>query len=154
MREALGPPDALERCARYAVALAHGERGMIRIYHTSDLHDQRGIVAPLRALRERAAGIALRLRRLAARQPNRVPSQRADRRRDRRAPATMRKRSETASFTISFGLLRARARECATRSSARTCSIPKDARCPFCRSLAFEAADENGRRYACTSSGS
>ncbi|MBV8489193.1 MAG: hypothetical protein JO199_01595 [Candidatus Eremiobacteraeota bacterium] len=30
---------------------------MIRIYHTSDLHDRRGIVAPLRALRERRPGL-------------------------------------------------------------------------------------------------
>jgi 2',3'-cyclic-nucleotide 2'-phosphodiesterase (5'-nucleotidase family) len=30
---------------------------MIRIYHTSDLHDHRGIVAPLRALRERRPGL-------------------------------------------------------------------------------------------------
>ncbi len=30
---------------------------MIRIYHTSDLHDHRGIVAPLRALRETQPGL-------------------------------------------------------------------------------------------------
>lgn len=30
---------------------------MIRTYHTSDLHDRRGIVAPLRALRERRPGL-------------------------------------------------------------------------------------------------
>ena len=30
---------------------------MIRIYHTSDLHNRGGIVAPLRALRERAPGV-------------------------------------------------------------------------------------------------
>jgi len=30
---------------------------MIRIYHTSDLHDHRGIVAPLQALRERQPGL-------------------------------------------------------------------------------------------------
>ncbi|MBV8372418.1 MAG: hypothetical protein JOY69_04090, partial [Candidatus Eremiobacteraeota bacterium] len=30
---------------------------MIRIYHTSDLHDRRGIVPRLRALRERAPGL-------------------------------------------------------------------------------------------------
>lgn len=30
---------------------------MIRIYHTSDLHDRRGFAAPLRAMRERAPGL-------------------------------------------------------------------------------------------------
>jgi 2',3'-cyclic-nucleotide 2'-phosphodiesterase (5'-nucleotidase family) len=30
---------------------------MLRIYHTSDLHDHRGIAAPLRALREREPGL-------------------------------------------------------------------------------------------------
>lgn len=30
---------------------------MLRIYHTSDLHDRRGIVAPLRSLREREPGL-------------------------------------------------------------------------------------------------
>ena len=30
---------------------------MIRVYHTSDLHDRRGIVSPLRALRERDPGV-------------------------------------------------------------------------------------------------
>ena len=29
----------------------------MRIYHTSDLHDHRGIVEPLRALRARAPGL-------------------------------------------------------------------------------------------------
>ena len=32
---------------------------MLRIYHTSDLHDHRGIAAPLRALREREPGLLL-----------------------------------------------------------------------------------------------
>jgi 2',3'-cyclic-nucleotide 2'-phosphodiesterase (5'-nucleotidase family) len=30
---------------------------MLRVYHTSDLHDHRGIVAPLRALRDREPGL-------------------------------------------------------------------------------------------------
>ena len=46
MREALGPVDALQRCAAYAVDLARGTR-VISIYHTSDLHDHRGIAAPV-----------------------------------------------------------------------------------------------------------
>ena len=58
-RDARGARPA--RCARTLRALRGRaracERGMIRIYHTSDLHDRRGIVAPLRALREERPGL-------------------------------------------------------------------------------------------------
>ena len=71
---ALGPPDALE--THRAVCRRAGARSarqpMMRIYHTSDLHDQRGFAPRLRALRDGAAGPALRLRRLAARQSDDV----------------------------------------------------------------------------------
>ena len=56
MRQALGPTDALERCADYAVELARAI-GMIRIYHTSDLHNRRGIAAPLRRMRAQHPGL-------------------------------------------------------------------------------------------------
>ncbi len=76
LRAALGPADALQRCAQYAVEVARTL--VIRIYHTSDLHDHRGIAAPLRRLRDGAPGPALRLRRLVARKSEPLFSQRAD----------------------------------------------------------------------------
>ena len=84
VRAALGPPDALQRCARICGTTGANVNEPLRIYHTSDLHDRRGFAPRLRALRAARARAALRLRRFAARKSDGLPSARADRGRDRR----------------------------------------------------------------------
>ena len=147
---ALGPPDALERCARFAVALARGGRpSMIRIYHTSDLHDQRGFARALARAARAAARAALRLRRLAARKSNAsiTATSRSLRRLD--AAGYDAQSIGNREFHYLFGLLRARA---ARMHHPLVCTNLRDTKgrpLPF-RAVAAVCAPANGERVPCT----
>ena len=99
LRAALGPPGRA-RALRGVRRSDSSEALSLRIYHTSDLHDRRGISRGVCARCASRRPAALRLRRFAARQANGLLRSRTDRRRSRRQPATTRKRSAIANSTI------------------------------------------------------
>ena len=131
------------RPARYARALravrAELGRPMIRIYHTSDLHDRRHIAAPLRASARRTSRPARRLRRRAARFADGVLPARTDRRRARRGRLRRAARWAIANSTISSARC---ARGCARMHHPVVCANLVD--------TCGRAAAVRGRRARCT----
>ena len=148
-------PTRWSECARYAVELAASPRRCARdphLSHVGSARPPRHRAAPARAAR-RAAGPALRLRRLAARKPERLSSQRADRRRAGRG--RLRRASDRQS-RVSLSLrLAARARV-AHAPSAGLHEPARYAGARSCRSrrrCVSTSPTTRRRRYGCTCSG-
>ena len=116
--------------------------------HVGFTRPPRHRAAPARAARERA-GTALRLRRLAARQPNACITATNPSWPRSTPPATTRRRSAIASSTISFRCCARARRACAIRWSARICVDTKGRALPFVPSLGLEREAAS----ACTCSG-
>jgi 2',3'-cyclic-nucleotide 2'-phosphodiesterase (5'-nucleotidase family) len=119
---------------------------VIRIYHTSDLHDRRGIVAPLRALRAQRPGLLFDC-------GDSLRGSQSVYRRDEPIIAEMDAASYDAQaignreFHYLFGLLRARAERMRHPLVCTNLQDTKGRALPFVPSLRFEApGDERGAR--------
>jgi 2',3'-cyclic-nucleotide 2'-phosphodiesterase (5'-nucleotidase family) len=117
---------------------------MIRIYHTSDLHDRRGIVAPLRALREKQPGLlfdsgdALRGSQSVYHRSEPIVAEMDAAGYDAQAVGNR-------EFHYLFGLLRARALRMHHPLVCTNLQDTKGRVLPFAPVVRFEAGGENGR---------
>jgi 2',3'-cyclic-nucleotide 2'-phosphodiesterase (5'-nucleotidase family) len=117
---------------------------MIRIYHTSDLHDRRGIAAPLRALREERPGMlfdcgdALRGSQSVYRRSEPIVAEMDAAGYDAQAIGNR-------EFHYLFGLLRARALRMHHPLVCTNLQDTKGRTLPFLPALRFDVPDENGR---------
>jgi len=144
-RQALGPADALERCARYAVELARAHGSHTDDSHLSHLRSARParFRRRLRALRERrpvcssiaATRCAAAKRSITATSRSLLSSDEA---------ATMRKASEIASFIICSRRLRARASRMRHPLVCTNLRDTKGRPLPFLQALRLPAFDSKG----------
>jgi 2',3'-cyclic-nucleotide 2'-phosphodiesterase (5'-nucleotidase family) len=117
---------------------------MIRIYHTSDLHDRRGIAAPLRALREKAPGLlfdcgdALRGSQSVYRRSEPILAEMDAAGYDAQAIGNR-------EFHYLFGLLRARALQMRHPLVCTNLQDTKGRPLPFAPFLGFNVTDDQGR---------